>query len=60
MLVDLAFHLLLLQAAGNREVVKLIADKQIMIHMFGRRTDSPEAWSDSSSAAATPRRPDVP
>ncbi len=47
MLVDLAFHLLLLQAAGNREVVKLIADKQIMIQMFGRRTDSPEAWSHS-------------
>ena len=47
MLVDLAFHLLLLQAAGNREVVKLIADKQIMIQMFGRRTDSPEAWSPS-------------
>ncbi|MCX7425106.1 MAG: GntR family transcriptional regulator [Planctomycetia bacterium] len=45
MLADLAFHMLLLRVAGNRQVVKVIADKQIMIQMFRHRTDAPEAWN---------------
>lgn len=46
MLADLAFHLVLLRAAGNREVVKVISEKQIMLQMFSHRSDSPEIWSD--------------
>ncbi len=44
MLADLAFHMLLLQVAGNGQVLKVISDHQIMMHMFCHRTDAPEAW----------------
>ena len=46
MLADLAFHLVLLRAAGNREVVKVISEKQVMLQMFAHRSDSPESWKD--------------
>ncbi len=46
MLADLAFHMLLLRAAGNRRVIKVIEQTHIMIQMFGYRTDYPEAWTD--------------
>ena len=46
MLTDLAFHLVLLHAAGNREVVKLIDKKQIMLQMAAYSSESPELWAD--------------
>jgi len=49
MLADLAFHMLLLRAAGNRRVIKVIEQTHIMIQMFGYRTDYPEAWTHLST-----------
>ena len=46
MLTDLAFHLVLLRAAGNREVVKVISEKQVMLQMFAHRSDSPDIWNN--------------
>ena len=43
MLADLAFHMLILRVAGNRELLRVISERQIMLHMFSRRTDPPES-----------------
>ena len=36
-LADLAFHMLLFRAAGNRRAIRAIEDTHVMIRMFGRR-----------------------
>jgi DNA-binding GntR family transcriptional regulator len=46
LLADLAFHMVLLRAAGNRRVIRIIGDTRVMTQMFGYRTDSPLAWDD--------------
>ena len=52
LLVDLAFHTVLLRAAGNRRVIRVIQDMHIMTQMFGYRTDPPAAWADPAAFAA--------
>ena len=42
MVTDLAFHVVLLRAAGNPEVVKVFSEKQVMLQMFVNRGDAPE------------------
>ena len=46
MLADLAFHMVLLSAACNREVIKVISEKQVMLQMFAHRSDSPDIWDN--------------
>lgn len=46
MVTDLAFHIVLLHAAGNPEVVKVFSEKQVMLQMFINRGDAPEVWTD--------------
>ena len=52
MLTDLAFHMVLLRAAGNRRIVKVIEDTHVMTHMFGYRADHPGGWADMSAFVA--------
>ena len=52
LLADLAFHMVLLRAAGNRRVIRVIQDMHIMTQMFGYRTDTPAAWTDPAAFAA--------
>ena len=42
--VDVAFHRVLWEAAGNQQVIKVIEDTNIMVRMFGYRTDYPLDW----------------
>ncbi len=49
LLGDLAFHMVLLRAAGNRRAIKLIEDARVMTQSFGYRTDSPAAWADPAA-----------
>ena len=42
--VDVAFHRVLWKAAGNQQVIKVIEDTNIMVRMFGYRTDYPVDW----------------
>ena len=51
LLGDLAFHMVLLRAAGNRRVIRVIQDMHIMTQMFGYRTDTPAAWVDPAAFA---------
>ncbi len=46
MLADLVFHMVLLRAAGNRRIIKVIEETHIMAQMFGYRSDYPEAWAN--------------
>lgn len=48
-LADMAFHMVLLRAAGNSRVMKVIEDTHVMTQMFGYRSDYPEAWADMES-----------
>ncbi len=43
-LADASFHLLILRAAGNRRILKVVSDLQIMTQYFGHRRYTPE-WS---------------
>jgi len=46
MIADLAFHMVILRVAGNRQVIRVIQDAHIMTQMFGYRTDYPEVHVD--------------
>jgi DNA-binding GntR family transcriptional regulator len=48
-LVDVAFHLLLFRAAGNRRAIRAIEDTHVMIRMFGQRVDNPVAWANPAA-----------
>ena len=43
---DVAFHLLLLRAAGNDEVLNTLENTHALLMTFGFRTDPPQAWED--------------
>ena len=43
-LADLAFHLTILRAAGNRETIKVLHNTEALLQTFGFRTDPPDAW----------------
>lgn len=51
-LADVAFHMLLFRAAGNRRAIRAIEDTHVMIRMFGQRVDNPEAWTNTAAFAA--------
>lgn len=42
--LDFEFHLGILRAAGNREVISILRNNHAMVRMFGFRTDPPQAW----------------
>lgn len=46
LLHDLVFHMVLIRAAGNRHLLRVIEDLRIMTQMFGYRSDPPAAWKD--------------
>lgn len=48
-LIDLAFHLLILRAARNRWVLKVMEDTNVMTRMFGYRSDRPDNWADMAT-----------
>lgn len=52
LLGDLAFHMVLLRAAGNGRVIRVIQDTHVMTQMFGYRTDTPAAWVDPAAFAS--------
>jgi DNA-binding GntR family transcriptional regulator len=52
LLGDLAFHMVLLRAAGNGHVIHVIEEMHIMTQMFGYRTDTPSAWADPATFGA--------
>jgi DNA-binding GntR family transcriptional regulator len=52
LLADLPFHVVLLRAAGNAHVLRVIEETRVMTHMFGYRTDSPGAWADPAAFGA--------
>ena len=43
---DMAFHLLLLRAAGNDKVLNTLENTHALLMTFGFRTDPPQAWED--------------
>ena len=45
-IADVAFHRMVLQAAGNRQVVKVIQDANIMVRMFGYPAAYPPDWPE--------------
>ncbi len=49
---DAAFHLRLLMAAGNRRVIKLVSDMQLMAVLFRRHLEIPESLALSRWAHA--------
>jgi DNA-binding GntR family transcriptional regulator len=51
-LADVAFHMLLFRAAGNRRAIRVIEDTHVMIRMFGQRVDNPAAWADAAAYTA--------
>lgn len=51
-LADLAFHMILLRAAGNSWVIRAMEDAQVLLRMFGHRAASPAAWDDPAAHAA--------
>lgn len=53
LLADLPFHMVLLRAAGNRRVIRVIEETRVMTHMFGYRTDSPAAWANPAAFGTT-------
>jgi DNA-binding GntR family transcriptional regulator len=42
--IDVAFHRVLWKAAGNQQVIKVVEDTNMMVRMFGYRTDYPMDW----------------
>jgi hypothetical protein len=44
--------MVLLRAAANRRVIRVIQDTHVMTQMFGYRTDTPAAWVDPPAFAA--------
>jgi len=52
LLTDLAFHMVLLRAAGNRHVIRAIENARVMTHMFGYRNDTPATWSNPAAFGA--------
>lgn len=52
LLTDLVFHMVLVRAAGNQHVIRVIEDLRIMTQMFGYRSDPPAAWADPAAFAA--------
>lgn len=42
--IDFGFHLSILHAAGNEEVISILHNNHAMVQMFGYRTDPPSAW----------------
>lgn len=52
LLCDLVFHMVLVRAAGNRHVMRVLEDLRIMTQMFGFRSDPPAAWADPAAFAA--------
>ena len=51
-LADLAFHMVLLRAAGNRRAIRALEDAHVTLRMFGYRVDIPSVWSDPAAWAA--------
>lgn len=51
LLADLSFHMVLLKAAGNRHVMRVMNEARMMTQMFGYRTDHPAAWTNPPSFA---------
>lgn len=49
LLSDLAFHLVLLRAAGNRHALQAIENARVMTQMFGYRTDTPATWAQPAT-----------
>jgi DNA-binding GntR family transcriptional regulator len=49
LLADLAFHTLLFRAAGNRRAFHAMEDAEVMLPLFGQRTDTPAEWADKGS-----------
>ena len=45
-LADLAFHVLIWEADGNRYLTKVVADTQMISRMFGYATGGPDDWQD--------------
>ena len=45
-IADVAFHDAILRAAGNRQIVKVIEDTNIMVRMFGYRAAYPPDWPE--------------
>ncbi len=48
---NLAFHMTILRAAGNRQVIQIIEQTEVMTRMFGHRTDAPSAREDRVGSA---------
>lgn len=48
LLADLAFHLVLLRAAGNRHALRAIENARVMTQMFGYRNDTPATWVNAA------------
>jgi DNA-binding GntR family transcriptional regulator len=44
---DLAFHMAILQMAGNQCVIKAMNEANVMTRMFAQRTDVPGVWANS-------------
>jgi DNA-binding GntR family transcriptional regulator len=51
-LADLAFHMLLFRAAGNRRAIRAMEDTHVIIRMFGQRVYNPAAWTDPAAYTA--------
>jgi DNA-binding GntR family transcriptional regulator len=51
-LADLAFHMLILRIAGNRQAIRAAEEAHIMLRMFGRRADTPDDWVRPAAYAA--------
>ncbi|MBN2291835.1 MAG: GntR family transcriptional regulator [Pirellulales bacterium] len=49
LIIDLEFHMVILRAARNRWVLKVLEDTSVMTRMFSQRTDRPENWSDAAA-----------
>jgi len=50
--VDLAFHMVLLRAAGNRRVISVVEETHVVKQMFGYHSEPPEARTDPAEYAA--------
>jgi len=46
MLADMAFHLVLLRGARNRQLLRFVEHTHVLTRMFGHRSDHPQGWSD--------------
>lgn len=48
---DLAFHMVILQMAGNQCVIKAVNEANVMTRMFAQRSDVPDVWTTSKFSA---------